>query len=78
MAAQPSEDLVGLDEALNKLAAEDPTKAEVVKLRFFAGLTMPEIALVMRISLATAERYWTYARTWLYAELKDRDSPPGG
>ena len=74
---EPSEDLVALDEALSKLAAEDPDKAEVVKLRFFAGLTMPEIALVMGISLATAERYWTYARTWLYAELKDRDGSPG-
>jgi RNA polymerase sigma factor (TIGR02999 family) len=75
---EPSEDLVALDEALSKLAAEDPVKAEVVKLRFFAGLTMAEIALVMRISLATAERYWTYARTWLYAELKDHDISPGG
>ena len=69
---QPSDDLIALDDALNKLAAEDPAKAEVVKLRFFAGLTMPEIARVMNISLATAERRWTYARTWLYAELNDR------
>jgi RNA polymerase sigma factor (TIGR02999 family) len=70
---EPSEDLDDLDEALTKLAAEDPAKAEVVKLRFFAGLTMPEIAQVLKISLATAERHWTYARTWLFAELKDRD-----
>jgi RNA polymerase sigma factor (TIGR02999 family) len=77
LVAEPSEDLVALDEVLSKLAAEDPAKAEVVKLRFFAGLTMPEIAQVMRISLATAERYWTYARTWLYAELQERDDPPG-
>ena len=70
---ESSEDLIALDEALNQLAAEDPAKAEVVKLRFFTGLTMPEIAQVMKISLATAERNWTYARTWLYAELKDRD-----
>ncbi len=68
-----SEDLEAIDEALDKLAAEDPAKAELVKLRFFAGLTMPEIAQVLKISLATAERHWTYARTWLYAELKDRD-----
>jgi RNA polymerase sigma factor (TIGR02999 family) len=68
-----SEDLEAIDEALTKLAAEDPDKAELVKLRFFAGLTMPEIAQVLKISLATAERHWTYARTWLYAELKDRD-----
>ena len=68
----PFEDLVDLDEALDKLAGEDPAKAELVKLRFFAGLTMPEIALVMNISVATAQRQWTYARTWLYAELADR------
>jgi RNA polymerase sigma factor (TIGR02999 family) len=73
LAQEPSEDLEALDEALNKLAAEDPAKAEVVNLRFFTGLTMPEIAKVMKISLATAERHWTYARTWLYAELNDRD-----
>jgi DNA-directed RNA polymerase specialized sigma24 family protein len=45
-----------------------------LKLRFFAGLTMPEIAQVLKISLATAERHWTYARTVLYGELKDRES----
>jgi RNA polymerase sigma factor (TIGR02999 family) len=73
LATEPSEDIEALDEALTKLAAEDPAKAELVKLRFFAGLTMPEIAQVLRISLATTERHWTYARTWLFAELKDRD-----
>jgi RNA polymerase sigma factor (TIGR02999 family) len=67
-----SEDLEALDEALNKLAESEPAKAELVKLRFFAGLTMPEIAQVLNISLATAERHWTYARAWLFAELKDR------
>jgi RNA polymerase sigma factor (sigma-70 family) len=72
MAKAPSVDLEALDEALDKLTEEDPAKAELVKLRFFAGLTMPEIARVLKISLATAERHWTYARTWLYAELKDR------
>jgi DNA-directed RNA polymerase specialized sigma24 family protein len=72
MAKAPSVDLEALDEALHELAGEDPAKAELVKLRFFAGLTMPEIARVMKISLATAERHWTYARTWLFAELKDR------
>jgi RNA polymerase sigma factor (TIGR02999 family) len=69
----PSEDLTALDEALTRLAAHDPIKAEVVTLRFFAGLTMPEIAQSLKISLATAERYWTYARLWLYAELTDQD-----
>ena len=46
-------------------------KAELVKLRFFAGLTMPEAAAALEVSLATAERYWTFAKSWLYAELAD-------
>jgi RNA polymerase sigma factor (TIGR02999 family) len=69
----PSEDLVALDEALTRLTAHEPVKAEVVKLRFFAGLTMPEVARSLEISRATAERYWTYARLWLYAELTNGD-----
>ena len=69
----PSEDLVSLDEALTRLTDHDPLKAEVVKLRFFAGLTMPEVAQALGLSLATVERYWTFARTWLYAELADQD-----
>ena len=73
LAKEPSVDLEALDEALTKLEGEDLAKAELVKLRFFAGLTMPEIARMLKISLATAERHWTYARTWLYAELNDRD-----
>lgn len=71
----PSEDLVALDEALDRLNVHDPLKAQVVKLRFFGGLTMPEIAQVLKLSLATVERHWTYARTWLYAELTD-PAPP--
>src|SRR5262249_40265170 len=67
----PSLDLLALDEALSRLAETDPAKAELVKLRFFAGLTMPEAAAVLNISLATAERYWTFAKSWLYAELTD-------
>src|SRR5688500_6939516 len=74
----PSDDLLALDEALTKLAAEEPVKAELVKLRFFAGMTIPEAARVLGISHATAERYWTYARAWLYAEIEgagDSDNP---
>ncbi len=71
----PSEDLEALDEALTRLNTLEPIKAEVVKLRFFAGLTMPEVARSLDLSLATAERYWTYARLWLYAELTDEDKP---
>src|SRR5207237_495117 len=62
-------DLLALDEALTRLAAEQPVKAELVKLRFFTGLTMPEAADVLGVSLATAERYWTFAKSWLFAEL---------
>src|SRR5260370_40897206 len=68
---EPSEDLVALDEALTRLTVHDPVKAEVVKLRFFAGLTMAEIAQALELSLATVERYWIYGRTWLYAERAD-------
>jgi RNA polymerase sigma factor (TIGR02999 family) len=75
----PDDDVLAVDEALERLAALDPTRAELVKLRFFAGLTMPEAALALGISLATAERYWAFARTWLYAELSDDPPPsPGG
>jgi RNA polymerase sigma factor (TIGR02999 family) len=67
----PSLDLLALDEALTKLAESEPAKAELVKLRYFAGLTMPEAAAALNISLATAERYWTFAKSWLYSELAD-------
>ena len=70
VADRPDElDMLALDEALSKLTALEPNKAELVKLRFFCGMTMPEAAAAMDISLATAERYWTFARSWLYAEL---------
>ena len=71
VSAAPSLDVLALDEALSRLAETEPAKAELVKLRFFAGLTMPEAAAVLNISLATAERYWTFAKSWLYAELAD-------
>jgi RNA polymerase sigma factor (TIGR02999 family) len=67
----PSLDLLALDEALSRLAESEPVKADLVKLRFFAGLTMPESAAALQISLATAERYWTFAKSWLYAALSD-------
>jgi RNA polymerase sigma factor (TIGR02999 family) len=72
----PSLDLLALDEALSKLAAVESAKADLVKLRFFAGLTMPEAAAALGVSLATAERYWTFARSWLYAEMADHRSGP--
>jgi RNA polymerase sigma factor (TIGR02999 family) len=66
------EDLLSLDEALTHFAEEDPVKAELVKLRFFAGLSIEEAAAVLGISRATAARYWDFARSWLFAEMSGR------
>ena len=74
----PSDDVLALDEALTRLAACDPVRAELVKLRFFAGLTIPEAAQALGLSLATAERYWTFVRVWLYAELTGGEAQPPG
>ena len=62
-------DLLALDEALDSLTAEDARKAELVKLRYFAGLTLEQAARVLGISRATADRHWAFARAWLYHEL---------
>jgi RNA polymerase sigma factor (TIGR02999 family) len=70
-------DVLAIDEALTRFASRDPIRAELVKLRFFGGLTMPEAAETLGISLATAERYWAFARTWLYAALADDSEPKG-
>ena len=73
----PRWDLLALDEAITRLAAVEPVKAELVKLRYFTGLTMCEAAEVLGVSLATAERYWTFAKAWLFAELSEHpQSPP--
>ena len=64
-----STDLIALDEALEKLTRKDKGKADLVKLRYFAGLTVEQAARVLGISRATADRYWTFARTWLYNEI---------
>lgn len=68
------DDLLALDEALTRLAAEAPAKAELVKLRYFGGLTIEEAAEALDISLATAKRHWAFARAWLYNELNPEDS----
>jgi RNA polymerase sigma factor (TIGR02999 family) len=73
----PSPDLLALDEALARLAAAEPVKAELAKLRYFAGLTVPEAAQALGLSVATAERHWTYAGVWLYAELSEQANPGG-
>jgi RNA polymerase sigma factor (TIGR02999 family) len=71
IAAPATDDqLLAIDEALNKLAALDKEKAELVKLRYFVGMTIEEAAGVLRISEATAKRWWVYARAWLYAEIR--------
>jgi RNA polymerase sigma factor (TIGR02999 family) len=62
--------LVAVDEALNRLAQESPERAELVKLRFFAGLRIPEAAEALGISESTAKRQWNYVRAWLFRELK--------
>jgi RNA polymerase sigma factor (TIGR02999 family) len=62
-------DILALDEALTKFAKDEPVKAQLVTLRFFGGLTMAEAASALGVSLATAERYWTFAKSWLFAEL---------
>jgi RNA polymerase sigma factor (TIGR02999 family) len=71
--SESPEDLLDLDAALTRFAAEEPDKARLVQLRFFAGLSMPEAAAALGISLATAERWWTFARAWLYSELLARE-----
>jgi RNA polymerase sigma factor (TIGR02999 family) len=69
-APEPDSDLLALHEALEKLAAKDPVKAKLVELRYFAGLTGDEAAVVLGISPTTADRHWAYARAWLKAELR--------
>jgi RNA polymerase sigma factor (TIGR02999 family) len=64
-APAPDEELLALDEALEKLAGKDPLKANLVKLRYFAGLTADEAAAVLNISPSSADRHWFYARAWL-------------
>jgi len=70
----PCDDLLALDEALARFEVVAPAKAELVKFRFFAGMTIPEAADALGISHATAERHWTYARVWLYCELGDDEA----
>lgn len=73
---EPREDLLALDEAIDKLAAVDRPAADLVQLRYFAGLTIPEAARTLNISTRTADRLWAYGRAWLHREL--RGVPPPG
>jgi RNA polymerase sigma factor (TIGR02999 family) len=73
IAAPAKEDeLLAIDLALEKLSALDKPKAELVKLRFFAGLTIEEAAAALGISEATAKRWWAYVRAWLFSEIKSK------
>src|SRR5205814_3461882 len=69
------EQLIALDEALTRLAAEDPGAARLVSLRFFAGLTLKDAAASLGLAPRTAERQWAYARAWLYARLRQDNGP---
>jgi RNA polymerase sigma factor (TIGR02999 family) len=73
----PPEQLLALDEALTRLATEDPRKAELVKLRFFTGLSIEATAQALAISPATAKRWWTFARAWLLREVERVEPFPG-
>ena len=73
-AAAPAADLLALDDGLARLELHDAVSANLVKLRYFAGLTMPQAAEALGLPLRTAERNWTYARTWLHRELSKGDS----
>jgi len=71
IAAPAADDrLLAINDALNKLAAQDQQKAELVKLRYFAGMSIEEAANILGISEATAKRWWAYARAWLFSEIQ--------
>jgi RNA polymerase sigma factor (TIGR02999 family) len=72
----PSEDMIALDEALNRLNEEDRMAAELVKLRYFAGLTLKQAAEALRLSPSSADRCWAYAKVWLYHEIAQESTRP--
>jgi len=72
LAVENDEQLLAVNEALSKFATKDQEKAELVKLRYFVGMTIEEAAQVLGISEATAKRYWAYSRAWLCAEMKGK------
>jgi RNA polymerase sigma factor (TIGR02999 family) len=68
----PQDEILAVHEALDALAAEDATAAEVVKLRYFVGMTIPEIAEVLEISPRSADRHWVFARAWIKSAIRGR------
>ena len=69
--ARETEDLLALDEALRQFEAEEPFRARLVKLRYFAGMSIPDAAAALGVSVATAKRHWVYARSWLFGKLRN-------
>jgi len=76
--AVPSEELLAVDEALAALAREDPEAAEVVQMRYFVGMTVPEIAGALGLSPRTVDRHWAFARAWLKRTIRSSLSGPAG
>jgi RNA polymerase sigma factor (TIGR02999 family) len=72
----PPDEILAVHESLDKLAAQDPSTAELVKLRYFVGLSMEETAVALGLSIRSAERMWTYARAWLRREIRGLPAPP--
>jgi RNA polymerase sigma factor (TIGR02999 family) len=72
--AAPPDDLLAVDEALGRLAGQDPTGAKLVQFRYFAGLSVEEAAQLLGLSTATAYRHWAFARAWLHAQLAGGDA----
>src|SRR5262245_41957063 len=77
-APEPASDVLAVNDALERFEQLDPLKAGLVKLRYFAGLTIPQAAEALGISSTTADRYWAYARAWLHAELKTAAADESG
>ena len=75
LADNEADEILALDDALTKLAAVDPRKAELVRLRYFAGLTLEQTAELLGISRATAHRHWAFARAWLFDAMTHSDDP---
>ena len=72
---EPPDRLIAMDEALTKLALEDATASEVVKLHFFVGMPLEDVAKLLDVSRATAYRQWSYARSWLKCEIEGKLQP---
>jgi RNA polymerase sigma factor (TIGR02999 family) len=70
-----SDEILALDEALEKLKQQDPVKAQLVTLRYFGGMTIEQVSAALQISRVTAHRYWTYARAWLHQQLTGNAEP---